>query len=214
MKKQFKIAAIAFGLFTAFAGAQAQAANGTKEDHFNVTIKLEGMCEVLQTNGGKTTGNIASEGEVAAMAGADIDFGTHDAKSADPALTQGNKGAAAGIQVHCSKNTPFNVGLTPLNVNSTTGQGTMNGLASGNSDTVIYQLYKPTVNGSGLTESIQNTASTNVWGDQIGTNTLALTGKGLNTPIQIPVWAKISGANSIDKYVDRYQDRVKVTLTY
>lgn len=44
--------------------------------------------------------------------------------------------------------------------------------------------------------------------------TLSLTGKGLDTPIMLPVFAKIPQDKLSDKTPDTYQDRVKVTLTY
>ena len=44
-------------------------------------------------------------------------------------------------------------------------------------------------------------------------NALSLYGKGYDSPMVIPVLARVP-ANSLDKYLDRYQDRVKVTLSW
>lgn len=87
----------------------------------------------------------------------------------------------------------------------------MSGLKSTNQDKITYQLYKPTVSDSG-DETISNTISANKWGK--GSNALTLTGKGLSTPIMLPVFAKVPQNELSDKTPDTYQDRVKVTLTY
>ena len=54
-----------------------------------------------------------------------------------------------------------------------------------------------------------------MWGNTTGAsgNVLSFTGKGLTNTISFPVFATIP-AGSLDKFVDRYQDQVTVTLTY
>lgn len=88
--------------------------------------------------------------------------------------------------------------------------GSMTGLAS--QEKISYQLYKPTVTGNKLDEVLGANASENKWGRE--DDSLSLTGKGLNTAINIPVFAKIEQGVLTDKTPDTYQDRVKVTLTY
>lgn len=209
MKTRFTLTALALTSALAFS-TSAMAAE--KTDYFHVHIKLTGTCEVLTTSSALGSSRISTEDPN--LAGADIDFGEHTASSSSSEITQTNKGGIAnGIQVNCSKNTPFTVALDPQNVVSTNGQGTMFGLKSPtNTDTIRYQLQKPVVNGSGVGESIQETNSGNPWGSA-GNNVLSLTGQGLNTPIKLPVFAKIS-AGELDKYIDTYQDQVKVTLAY
>ncbi len=182
--------------------------SGTSQ-FFNVKIKVVGSCEVFTTTSGMTGAPITSESD--SVNGTDIDFNEQKAETNSPALERMNKGnAAQGITVNCSKNTSFNVALEPSN-NDATGNGLMSGLKGTNQDKIAYQLYKPTVSDSG-DETISNTISANKWGK--GEHALTLTGKGLSTAINIPVFAKIEQGVLSDKTPDTYRDRVTVTLTY
>ena len=209
MKTRFTLTALALTSALAFS-TSAMAAERT--GMFNVHLKLTGTCEVLTTDTGLSGTKITTDSPN--LAGADIDFGTHTASSSSLQIDKNNVGGASnGIQINCSKNTPFTVALEPQNVKTADGKGTMQGITSGNTDTIAYQLYKPTVSGSGLATTITETATSDPWGT--GANVLSLTGKGLdsNATIKLPVFAAVP-AGELDKFVDTYQDQVKVTLAY
>ena len=209
MKTRFTLTSLALASLMMMGNAAMAAVVPSNTDaYFNVKLKLTGSCEVFTVQSGKSSA-ISAEGD--ATAGADIDFGTHIAKSGSEELSQGNVGQATiNIQVNCSKNTVFQVALEPSNTNAE-GPGSMSGVKGTNQDKIAYQLYKPTVSDSG-DETISNTISANIWGK--GSNALTLTGKGLSTPIMLPVFAKVPQNELSDKTPDTYQDRVKVTLTY
>ena len=103
------------------------------------------------------------------------------------------------ISIVCSKTTPYTIGLLP----ATTG-GTANGTgfmisttAPGtNLDKVPYSLYSDSGNSV-------------VWGNTIGTNTVASTGTGAAKTHT--VYAKNIDANYTP---DSYADTVNVTVTY
>ncbi|WNU97267.1 spore coat protein U domain-containing protein [Neisseria sp. DTU_2020_1000833_1_SI_GRL_NUU_006] len=209
MKTRFTLTSLALASLMMMGNAAMAAVVPSNTDaYFNVKLKLTGSCEVFTVESGKSS---AISAEDDATAGADINFGTHIAKSSSEELSQGNVGQATNnIQVNCSKNTVFQVALEPSNTNAE-GTGSMSGLKGTNQDKIAYQLYKPTVSDSG-DETISNTISANKWGK--GSNALTLTGKGLSTPIMLPVFAKVPQNELSDKTPDTYQDRVKVTLTY
>ena len=211
MKTRFTLTSLALASLMMMGNAAMAAVVPSNTDaYFNVKLKLTGSCEVFTVQSGKSSA-ISAEGDV--TAGADIDFGTHIAKSSSEELSQGNVGQATNnIQVNCSKNTVFQVALEPSNTNAE-GTGSMSGLKGTNQDKIAYQLYKPTVSNAGTeNETVDNLSTTEKWGK--GSNALTLTGKGLSTPIMLPVFAKVPQNELSDKTPDTYQDRVKVTLTY
>ena len=207
--KLHKLAAL-MALTAAFGSAQAAISNGT----FNVTVKVTPTCRAVATNTGQAA---VISNDTPTLAGADINFGTQVADDANTAINVGNTGGATNtITVRCSKKTPYTVGLTPGNNASTSGSGIMKGgiVALGNTDTVPYQLYKPTI-AAGVPGA---PASTNQWGNVTsgaGANVVALQGNGLAAvnAVRIPVYATLP-ANSLDVTPDRYQDQVTVTLTW
>ncbi|MBF1285100.1 spore coat protein U domain-containing protein [Neisseria sicca] len=188
----------------------------TKEGNFNVHLKLTGTCEVLTTNSALNSTKITTEDP--SLAGADIDFSTRVASSNSTAITQKNVGGmATGLNIRCSKNTLFTVGLEPQNVTSNNGEGTMWGISrtsKQNNDTISYQLQKPVVSGSGINQTVQETNSNTPWGNS-GTDLLSLTGQGLSDSeaVKLPVYATVK-AGELNKFIDTYQDQVKVTLSY
>ncbi len=205
--KLHKLAAL-MALTAAFGSAQAAISNGT----FNVTVKVTPTCRAVATNTGQAA---VISNDTPTLAGADINFGTQVADDANTAINVGNTGGATNtITVRCSKKTPYTVGLTPGNT-STSGSGIMNGgiLALGNTDTVPYQLYQPTI-----TAGVPGAPATATqWGNVTGAgaNVVTLAGKGLAvaSAVKIPVYATLP-ANSLDVTPDRYQDQVTVTLTW
>ena len=163
MKTRFTLTALALTSALAFS-TSAMAAE--KTSMFNVHLKLTGTCEVLTTDTGLSGTKITTDSPN--LAGADIDFGTHTASSSSLQIDKNNVGGASnGIQINCSKNTPFTT----------------------------------------------DTAPSNPWGTC--SDVLSLTGKGLdsNATIKLPVFAAVP-AGELDKFVDTYQDQVKVTLAY
>lgn len=209
MKTRFTLTSLALAsLMMMGNAAMADVVPSNTNKYFNMKIKIVGSCEVFTTINGKESAISTAEDPAS---GTDIDFGEKKAEKNSPAITQMNAGGAAqGITVHCSKNTAFKVAMEPESSHSQDGSGNMIGLAS--QEQVPYQLYKPTVTGNKLDEAFGPNASENRWGK--GDDALTLTGKGLGTAINIPVFAKIEQGILTDKTPDTYQDRVKVTLTY
>ena len=213
MKTRFTLTSLALASLMMMGNA---AMAETKEGHFNVHLKLTGTCEVLTTNSASNSTKITTEGP--SLAGADIDFSTRVASSNSTAITQKNVGGmATGLNIRCSKNTLFTVGLEPQNVPSNNGEGTMWGISrtsKQNNDTISYQLQKPVVSGSGINETVQETNSNNPWGNS-GADLLSLTGQGLSDAqaVKLPVFATVK-AGELNKFIDTYQDQVKVTLSY
>ncbi len=209
MKTRFTLTSLALASLMMMGNAAMAAVvpSGTSQ-FFNMKIKIVGSCEVFTTTNGKE-GAISTAEDLAS--GTDIDFGEKKAEKDSPAIVQSNAGGAVqGITVHCSKNTGFKIAMEPESSHSKDGSGSMTGLAS--QEKISYQLYKPTVTGNKLDEVLGANASENKWGRE--DDSLSLTGKGLNTAINIPVFAKIEQGVLTDKTPDTYQDRVKVTLTY
>lgn len=104
------------------------------------------------------------------------------------------------ISVTCSKNTPYNIGLLPSAANSGTANGTGNMVSTTaplvNTDKVPYTLYS-------------DSGYSSVWGNTIGTNTVAKTGTGAAQ--SWTVYAQNTNANFTP---DSYADTVGVTVTY
>ena len=211
MKTRFTLTSVALASLMMMGNtAMAAVVSSGTSQFFNVKLTVTGSCEAFTVASGKTDAITAKED---ATAGADIDFASHLAETNSAELEKDNVGKAAnGIHVTCSKNTVFQVALEPGNGNSE-GLGSMSGLKNTNRDKIAYQLYKPTVNNKGTeTETVGDGISSDKWGKD--TNALSLTGKGLSTPIMLPVFAKVPQNELSDKTPDIYQDRVKVTLTY
>ena len=211
MKTRFTLTSLALASLMMMGNtAMAAVVSSGTSQFFNVKLTVTGSCEAFTVASGKTDAITAKED---ATAGADIDFASHLAETNSAELEKDNVGKAAnGIHVTCSKNTVFQVALEPGNGNSE-GLGSMSGLKNTNRDKIAYQLYKPTVNNKGTeTETIGDGISSDKWGKD--TNALSLTGKGLSTPIMLPVFAKVPQNELSDKTPDIYHDRVKVTLTY
>lgn len=107
--------------------------------------------------------------------------------------------SSSTLSIACSNTTPYNVGLSPTNGN-TSGAGKMTGAASGSS--IAYQLY-------------QNSSLTTAWGNNNVTptsvgNGVAATGSGMTQTLT--VYAKATG--STDVTPDTYTDTVTVFVNY
>lgn len=119
-----------------------------------------------------------------------LGFGTYDP------ISTINNDATTTITVTCTLLTPYNIGL---NAGTTTGgtvsQRKMQGITPAN--TLNYNLYS-------------NAGHTTIWGNTIGTNTVANTGTGIAQ--NHTVYGRI--ANGTSANVDTYSDTITVTVTY
>ncbi|VTX84471.1 spore coat protein U domain-containing protein [Neisseria sicca] len=212
MKTRFTLTSLA--LASLMMMGNTAMAETTKDGFFNVHLKLTGTCEVMTTSTGLNGAKITAENP--SLAGADIDFDTHVASANAAAITKNNVGGiGTGLNISCSKNTPFTVALEPQNVPTSNGKGTMKGLITGNNDVIAYELFQPQVTRgtSAIDFTVAETITQTPWGT--GSNALSLAGKGLASgeAIKLPVFATVP-SNELNKFVDTYQDQVKVTLTY
>lgn len=200
MKKLFVLSSVAAALMasgSAFAltptvAAPAAANPATAGKQFNVSVRILPVCEVVVSSSSKPDTNTPW-----VAAGADIDFGEHQSNAGEQ--RQISKAAdGAGIEVKCTKGTPYGIGLVPSNGNLI-GQGVMNAVTSGNADTVPYTLH-------------QDDSYNKAWGDTWKVNTKDVaSGNGFTTADKHIVYAKIDDGE-LDKKADRYTDTVTVKV--
>jgi spore coat protein U-like protein len=118
----------------------------------------------------------------------DLDFGSSG-------VIATNVDAQSTITVQCTNSTPFNIGI---NAGTGAGATVANRLMTGpGAATVAYTVYR-------------DAARTQIWGDTIGTDTLAGTGNGDAQPISVfgrvpPQATPAAGA---------YGDTLTVTVTF
>ena len=114
-------------------------------------------------------------------------------------LTAAINGTAT-VGVTCTNTTPYNVGLDGGNVTGSTVAGRLlAGTATGNTGTTVpFQLYS-------------DTGRTTVWGNTIGTNTIAGTGSGVTQPLT--VYGQVPVATATPQ-PDTYQSTVVATITF
>ena len=160
----------------------ASAATNPATTTFKVLIKINASCTIA-------TGSPASDIQIGAVGGVDADSGINTGTN--------------NLSVTCSKNTPYNIGLTPTNVTSTTGAGQMVGTGT-NTDKVPYQLYKTAASAG---NEWGNTAT----GGAIGTVGNGYHGIGSGGAQTIPVFATAPSANFTP---DSYTDTVTVNVSY
>lgn len=122
--------------------------------------------------------------------GNNLNFGTVDGLA-----TTGNTDQLTTISVTCSKPTPYTVALIPSN-SDTGGAGMMSGTGT-NTDKVPYRLYQDAAR------------TTNVWGNIVGSNTVANTGTGLVQ--SLTVYGRVPSAHFTP---DSYSDTVTVNVAY
>lgn len=122
---------------------------------------------------------------------------TFNAVAAGAATAPGN----TTMSITCTVNTPYTVGLQPLNVASTTGAGTMKGGTGGNTNTVTYQLYS-------------NSTLSQVWGNTaaVGSTGNGVAGTGAGSAQALNVYAKTT--SSTDVTPDTYTDTVQINVNY
>jgi spore coat protein U-like protein len=135
--------------------------------------------------------NVAKACSVTAGNASNINFGT--VESSATGLI-----ASSNISVTCSKTTPYNVGLTPSN-SDTTGAGVMKPDAAG-PDTVPYQLRSVSATGP-------------IWGNTATPTAVGngVAGTGTGAAQTIPVFATVASANVTPGV---YRDTVTVTVNY
>ena len=130
---------------------------------------------------------------------ANINFSTIAAGTELTDTTVMNKESSAGISVMCSKAAPYTINLKAAsNPEGTTGEGTMKGELTGNTDTITYQLNS-------------NAAGTAPWGN-LETNGVSGTGAGVSTAISHLVYATIKSTTDIKE--DTYKDVITASITY
>ncbi len=107
----------------------------------------------------------------------------------------GQSDADTSVVVTCTNGTAYTVSLSAgVGASATVGSRKMTGPTS---QTLNYVIYS-------------NVGRTTVWGDTLGTNTVAGTGNG--TPQGIPAYGRIAASQTSG--VGAYADTVTVTLTY
>lgn len=106
-----------------------------------------------------------------------------------------NETATSTIDVTCTNGTPYDLGLDAgTGTGATVASRLMTG---GGTETVEYSLY-------------QENTHTTLWGETIGTDTVAATGDG--TQQSYTVYGQL--ATQATPSVDTYTDTITVTLTY
>lgn len=130
------------------------------------------------------------------VAATNLDLGVQE--STGTVITAASTGS---VTVTCTKKTPYTIGMLPSNANAA-GAGVMAAQnvapTTGNSDTVSYALYS-------------NLAMTSVWGNTVGTNTVAGTGTGAAQPA-VTVYGKVT--STVNVTADNYADTVTVNVAY
>jgi len=107
------------------------------------------------------------------------------------------------ISVNCTKGTTFNVGLDAgLNASGVIANRAMKSGAN----PLAYQLYS-------------DTSHTIVWGNTVGTDTVAGTGLGMGDGssgqvVSLPVYGQITDTANLAAAAGSYSDTVTVTVTY
>ncbi|MEG1681917.1 MAG: spore coat U domain-containing protein, partial [Stenotrophomonas sp.] len=105
--------------------------------------------------------------------------------------------AQGTLEVNCTNGTPYTIGMNPgVNSTSTTATANNRRMSDGANNFVAYGLYR-------------DAGRQNLWGEVIGTDTLAGTGTaGAQT---IPVYGRVP---STDAPAGSYGDTVIATITY
>lgn len=112
------------------------------------------------------------------------------------APTSGNNADATNtVTVTCTNSTTYNVGL---DAGTGTGATVATRIATSGSDTVNYTLYS-------------DAARTTIWGNTIGTNTVA--GTGLGTAQNLTVFGRVF-AGQTGVIPATYTDTITVTVTF
>ncbi|MGR4894537.1 spore coat U domain-containing protein [Stenotrophomonas sp. LARHCG68] len=128
---------------------------------------------------------------IQSVSASDIDFSSHARSTGTPVDAQGT------LQVNCTLGTPYAIGLNAgTNASSPTAAGDNRRMADANNQYVAYGLYR-------------DAGRQDVWGDVLGSNTLA--GTGTATDQLIPVFGRVP---STDAAAGSYVDTVVATVTY
>jgi spore coat protein U domain-containing protein, fimbrial subunit CupE1/2/3/6 len=135
---------------------------------------------------------------ITAAAATDVDF------TSVASTSTANVDAQGSVTANCTALTPYNIAL-----NAGVNAGTANDITTRRmkninaavltNNFVAYQLYRDA--GRAL-----------VWGNTIGTNTLAGTGTGLNQPY--PVYGRVANPSTNNAADGSYLDTVTATITY
>ena len=172
---------VAFGL--ALGAPYVMANSSPQTATFQVLMKINKSCTV------------------AAGAGSNIQLGPVAGVDANAAV--GTTGTN-NFSVTCSNTTVYNMALQSSNNASTAGQGTLKGVAAGNTDTLTYQLHSGSAAGP-------------IWGNSGVTATTVgngLGGVGNGTAQSIPVYAAVTAAAPSIVTPDNYSDTVTVSVYF
>ena len=159
------IGAVALGAIMTVANAGEAKAQGTDTTTFNVTITIVESCDIH-------TG-----------AATNVAFG-NQTRSAGTADAQG------ALQVNCTLNTAYNIGLNDGNNFAATTRR----MAAG-ANFVPYGLFK-------------DAARATAWGN---TGTARLAGTGTGATVAVPVYGRVTSRNSP---AGAYTDTITATITY
>ncbi|RNF84913.1 Csu type fimbrial protein [Montanilutibacter psychrotolerans] len=131
---------------------------------------------------------IQSSCTVNTPAATDVAFGTHPS-------TDTNIDAAGQLNVNCTPGTDYTISLDE-GLNAGGGGVAARAMINGGTDLVPYQLYT-------------DSGRTDIWGETIGTDTVAGTGTGAVQAYQ--VYGRVPSAGFP---ADSYSDTVTATVTY
>ncbi|MFT3790637.1 MAG: spore coat U domain-containing protein [Rudaea sp.] len=199
-------AVVASGVITVYAyipGNQTTLTAGSyAETVYNINLGFVSGTQCLNSTGDLTSYKGASISASATLANActvsansTLNFGSFAAGTSET-ISGSN-----AIYVNCPSGTAYYVGLSPQNVASTTGLGTMKGATSGNASTIAYQLYS----NSGLSTAWGNTATSTSVGNGVA-------GTGTGSAQTLTAYAKVTGSTNVTP--DAYSDVVQVIVNY
>lgn len=157
-----------------------------------LVVALAASASALSAQAAETTTfdvtiTITATCDIEAAAATDVNFGSVTSL----ATNVDNNGS---LTVNCTPGTAYNIALD----NGQNGADVDTRAMSNGTVEVPYQLYRQAARGAG-----------DVWGNAVGTNTLAGTGTGAN--VSYPVYGRVPSANFP---ADTYSDVVTATVIY
>lgn len=159
-----------------------------------VTIAASALLGLTQAQAATTTSSLSVSATV--TADCSIDTVNTLAFSSFSGLTSLNQDQTTTIDITCTNTTPYDIGLS---AGGGTGATVANRLMVNGTDTIAYSIYS-------------NSARTTVWGDTVGTNTVASTGTGSSQTHTLYGRVFASGLTAV--IPKTYSDTVTVTVTF
>ena len=154
-----------------------------------ITVTLSGVPSNASTTTFNTTASVAAQCNVSA---ANLSFG-----AVNPISTQ--RDATTPLTVHCTKNSPYTVGL---DAGTTTGATIAQRKMANGAEIMDYNLYK-------------DAARTTIWGNSaVAPSWVSGTGAGLSVAQTLTVYGRVASGQT-NLAVGNYQENtVTVTVTY